>query len=255
VQILIPLGFNLGIFLLLHFVIGKYPPRLPASKNSRREILEALGLWLIVAIAVTVALILVPESELADPSFQTVLLTNLALLPFWVLIPLVFVLRVNRWSLRDAGFRKPISPPVLIFAVLAWGLIGVLQFIDPEFSPLPAWLVAMSLYQPAFTEEFLFRGVVQGKLERALGQNKAWFYSGILFGLMHASTNFFGQQWYRHGESTVNAIFLLVLQTIAGWVFGIMYTKSRSLLPSFLAHYFADGRLASILYYISAAIS
>jgi hypothetical protein len=87
-QILIPLGFNLGIFLLLHFVIGKYAPRLPASKDSKREILEALGLWLLVAIAVTVALTLVPESELADPSFQTVLLINLALLPFWILIPL-----------------------------------------------------------------------------------------------------------------------------------------------------------------------
>ena len=87
-QILIPLGFNLGIFLLLHFVIGRYPPRLPASKKPRREILEALGLWLIVVIAVNVALFLSPESELADPSFQTVLLTNLALLPFWVLIPL-----------------------------------------------------------------------------------------------------------------------------------------------------------------------
>jgi membrane protease YdiL (CAAX protease family) len=70
---------------------------------------------------------------------------------------------------------------------------------------------------------------------------------------MHASVNFFGQQWYRHGESVINAVILLLLQTLAGWVFGIMYMKSRSLLPSFMAHYFADGRLASILYYIAAA--
>jgi membrane protease YdiL (CAAX protease family) len=95
--------------------------------------------------------------------------------------------------------------------------------------------------------------VIQGKLERALGQNKAWFYSGILFGLIHASVNFLGQQWYRHGECAINAVILLLLQTVAGWVFGIIYMKSRSLLPSFLAHYFADGRLASIFYYIAAA--
>jgi membrane protease YdiL (CAAX protease family) len=108
----------------------------------------------------------------------------------------------------------------------------------------------ISLYQPAITEEFLFRGVIQGKLERALGQNKAWFYSGILFGLMHASLNFFGRQWYLHGESALNAVVLLLVQTIAGWSFGIMYMKSRSLWPSTIAHFLTDGRLASILFYL-----
>jgi membrane protease YdiL (CAAX protease family) len=134
-------------------------------------------------------------------------------------------------------------------------LIGVLQFIDPGFESMPSWLVMMSLYQPAFTEEFLFRGVIQGKLERALGQNKAWFYSGILFGLMHTSVNFFGQQWYRHGEEVLNALVLLVIQTIAGWSFGIMYMKSRSLWPSAIAHFLTDGRLASILSFIMSAIA
>ncbi len=163
-QILIPLGFNLGIFLLLHFVIGKYPTALPISKNPRREILEALGLWLMLAIAVTVALLIIPEGDLIDPSFQTVLLSSLALLPFWIAIPLVVVLRVNHRSSKDIGFRKPISRSVMIFVIVAWSLIGFLQFIDPEFSPLPVWLVVMSLYQPAFIEEFFFRGVIQGKL-------------------------------------------------------------------------------------------
>jgi membrane protease YdiL (CAAX protease family) len=143
---------------------------------------------------------------------------------------------------------------VSIFAIGIMVTISVLQFIDPAFKPLPGWLVIMSLYQPAFTEEFLFRGVIQGKLERALGQNKAWFYSGILFGLMHTSVNFFGQQWYRYGENIANALLLLVIQTIAGWSFGIIYMKSRSLLPSVVAHYLTDGRFASILHYLFSAI-
>ena len=254
-QILIPLGVNLVIFLLLHLVVGKYPAPLPVSKNRRREILEALGLWVVLTVAITITVLIIPKSDLTAPTPQTVLIGNLALTPFWVLIPLFFVLRVNKWTTKDLGFARPISRSVMVFSFLVFIVIGVFQYIAPGFNPLPVWLVLMSIYAPAFTEEFFFRGVIQGKLERALGQNKAWFYSGILFGLMHTSVNFFGQQWYKHGENILAAVFLLVLQTVAGWVFGIMYMKTRSLLPSYLAHYFADGRLASIIYYFGSALS
>jgi membrane protease YdiL (CAAX protease family) len=94
----------------------------------------------------------------------------------------------------------------------------------------------------AFVEEFFFRAIIQGKLERALGQNKAWFYSGILFGLAHLVTNF----WVM-GLDIVPGILELVGQIIAGWTFGIIYMKTRSLLPSFIAHYITDFRLGSII--------
>lgn len=249
-NILIQVGINLGIFLLLRFVVGKYPAQLPESKDRRREILESIGLWAAVSIALTLAVFIIPENELNNPTPQVVLKTNLLLSPFWVLIPLFVVVKINKWGMEDLGFTKPRSRSVTIFAIAIMVLLGLLQFIDPGFRPMPSWLVMMSLYQPAFTEEFLFRGVIQGKLERALGQNKAWFYSGIMFGLMHASVNFFGQQWYLHGESILNAVVLLLVQTIAGWSFGIMYMKSRSLLPSAIAHFLTDGRLASILSFI-----
>jgi membrane protease YdiL (CAAX protease family) len=251
----IQMGLTLGIFLLLHFVIGKYPTPLPRSIDRKREIWEALTLWGILVIAITIAALIIPQSEFLNPTFSVVGITNLILFPFWILIPLFVVLRVNKWILRDLGFQMPKSRSVLIFSFLGMAIIGTLALIEPDFEPLPAWLVLMSLYQPAFTEEFFFRGVIQGKLERALGGNKTWFFSGILFGLMHTSVNFFGQQWYRHGENMTNALILLGIQTLFGWIFGIMYMKSRSLLPSYIAHYLVDGRLASIVYYVSAAIS
>lgn len=254
-QILMLMGINLGIFLLLHFVIGRYPDPLPRSPDRRREILEAIGLWVIVVVAVTIAVLLIPDRELTNPSFGVVFKSNLLLSPFWIVFPLVVVLFRNKWSLMDLGFSRPRSMSVTIFAISIMVALGILQFIDPGFEPMPGWLAIMSVYQPAFTEEFLFRGVIQGKLERALGQNRAWFYSGILFGLMHTSVNFFGQQWYEHGENILNALLLLVIQTIAGWSFGIMYTKSRSLLPSVVAHYLTDGRFASMLYYFASALS
>ncbi len=256
VNILIPLGFNIVLFILLRFVIGKFPAPLPESKDRNREIWEALGLWAILLIAVTIAVFTVPESELVAPSFTGVVKINLVLSPFWILIPLFVVLQVNKWTSKDLGFTMPRSRSVTIFTLMVFGFSGIFPLFNSSgFKPLPVWLVLMSLYQPAFTEEFFFRGVIQGKFERALGQNKAWFYSGILFGLLHAAPNFIGQQWYAHGESIVNALVLLVLQIIAGWIFGIIYMKSRSLLPSILGHYLTDGRLASIIYYVASGIS
>ena len=162
---------------------------------------------------------------------------------------------MNKWTAKDLGFSMPGSRSVTIFSIGVMALIGVVGFFEPGFKPLTAWFVLMSLYQPAFTEEFFFRGVIQGKLERALGQNKAWFFSGILFGLMHTSVNLFGQQWYRYGENMINALVLLLIQTLFVWIFGTMYMKSRSLLPSYVAHYLIDGRSASIIYYVTSAIS
>ena len=103
-------------------------------------------------------------------------------------------------------------------------------------------LVLFHLYQTAFIEEFFFRGIIQGKLERALGQNKAWFYSGILFGLAHFFVNFFVT-----GLDLVPGLFMLTKQIIFGWIFGIIYMKTRSLWPSMIGHFLIDGRLASII--------
>jgi membrane protease YdiL (CAAX protease family) len=251
----IQMGLTLGAFLLLHFVIGSYSHQLPRSENRRREIWEALALWAALVIAITIAVVIIPQSQFIKPTFSVVVLTNLALSPFWILIPLIVVFRMNKWTVKDLGFRRPKSRLVLIFSIGVMALIGIPVLFEPDFKPLPLWILLMSLYQPAFTEEFFFRGVIQNKLERALGQNKAWLYSGILFGLMHASVNFFGQQWYRHGENITNALILLGVQILFGWIFGIIYMKSRSLLPGYIAHYFLDGRLASIIFYLGAAFS
>jgi membrane protease YdiL (CAAX protease family) len=49
------------------------------------------------------------------------------------------------------------------------------------------------------------------------------------------------------GLDIVPGILELVGQIIAGWTFGIIYMKTRSLLPSFIAHYITDFRLGSII--------
>jgi membrane protease YdiL (CAAX protease family) len=234
--------------LLLHFVIGKYPEPLPRSENPKKEVWEAIGFTALVSIAVTVLLLIVPEEALINKTPRWEFLGSLALSPFIFVIPLLYVLRVDKWTSKDLGFTKPRSWAVLIFALLLFGYAGTRSlFTDPSRVPLSLPLILIALFQPALTEELLFRGIIQRKLERALGQNKAWIYSGILFGLVHVAPNLMGAQWYDYGQDIGNMIGLLIQQIIVGWIFGIIYMKSRSLLPSFLAHFFTDWRLGSII--------
>jgi len=213
-----------------------------------REILEVLGLWGLLVAATTVALFTVPTEEITNPTVGVGIVMNLLLSPFWVFIPLFVVLRLNKWSWREIGFAKPRSVVVTVFALLLFGWAGMDSiWTDPSREPLSAGLILLALYQPGFTEELLFRGIIQGKLERAVGQGRALVFTAVLFGLAHTMVNFFGAQWYAHGQSIGNSIGLLVVQTLAGLIFGLIYMKSRSIFPSMAAHFFTDWRLGSIV--------
>lgn len=243
--------FLIGVFivsvLLLHYKLAPYPTSFPRSEDRRREILEALAFWGIQVVYVILFIYMVPPSALTNVTPRLGLIRSLLGLIPEVLVPVSYVLLIQKWTLKDLGFAKPKAPYITLFALILFGVGGgVLPLLDSSFEALPKWLVVYSLYQPAFFEELFFRGVLQGKLERALGQNRAWILSGILFGLAHLSINLFGPLW---SGSVVTAAFLLMKQVISGWIFGLIYMKTRSLLPSMVVHFLADGRLASLIYY------
>jgi len=233
----------IGSVLLLHYKLAPYPEPLPRSENAWREFLEALVFWAIQVVFVLLFMYMIPPSALTNVTPRLALTRSLLGLIPEVVIPLLFVIRMKRWTLKDLGFAWPKAPYVALFGVGG----GVLPLLGESFTPLPLWLVAYSLYQPAFFEELFFRGILQGKLERAVGQNRAWILNGVLFGLAHLSVNLIGPLW----TGSIPAAFLLLLkQTISGWIFGLIYMKTRSLLSSMVAHFVADGRLATILYLI-----
>jgi len=231
----------LVIFFILHRWIGKYPTPLPLSKDRRREILETIALWVFSVVVATMFLLSRTPDELAAPSNELWGLMSLVASVPNIVVPLLFVLLVKKWTAKDLGFSMPSARAVTIFAIAVFAFFGIIPiFLGQE--PLPVSNLLFSLYVTAFVEEFFFRAIIQGKLERALGQNKAWFYSGILFGLAHVVTNSFVR-----GLDIGPGAFMLIGQIIVGWIFGIIYMKTRSLLPSFVAHYVTDFRLGSII--------
>ncbi len=233
----------------MHFWIGSYPKPFPSSADKKREIIEVLLMWAFALVALMIFMSTLDPEDMQGVPSGSLMIANVAYLiaPF-VLVPLAYVVYVQKWTLADLGFGKPRSWPMILFAVILFGVLAALSGIE---EPLPWSLLGFAVYQPAFTEEFFFRVILQGKLERAIGQKWAWFYGGILFGLIHLPLDFFGPQFYAHGENFMASFITLLGQITAGWIFGIIYSKTRSILPGMFAHYITDGRLASIILHLT----
>jgi membrane protease YdiL (CAAX protease family) len=238
------IALPLGIVALLHFKLGKYPQPLPLEGNKLKGIWETLLIWILSFIVLTAIVFSSLAEKMADPTpgilLQFILITAVP----YILIPVLYLRLVKKWTLQDFGFRKPVpnSRVIIIFGVILFAIAGSLPLFNSDYAPMPVLMVIFALWQPAFIEEFFFRGIIQGRLERVIGQNKAWIYGGILFGLVHLLFNFIVS-----GLDLVSGIFLFIGQIIGGWIFGIIYMKTRSLWPGMFAHFITDSRLASII--------
>ena len=242
--LLIENAFPLGMVALLHFKIGNYPQPLPLEGNKRKGIWETLIIWALLITVINMIIFSDLAEKMANPTPGTLLQFILITAVPYILIPVLYLRLVKKWTLQDFGFRKPVpnSRVVIIFGVILFAIAGSLPLFNSDYSPMPVLMVIFALWQPAFIEEFFFRGIIQGRLERVIGQNKAWIYGGILFGLAHFIFNFVVS-----GLDLVSGIFLFIGQIIGGWIFGIIYMKTRSLWPGMIAHFLTDGRLASII--------
>ncbi|MBN2430909.1 MAG: CPBP family intramembrane metalloprotease [Acidobacteria bacterium] len=228
---------------LLHRAIGRYPTPLPRCDEPGRTIRHVLLLWGL-ALAVPVLRIF-----MLDPWLQEVLTDRtwreLVQVPWLTLtylaLPLLVVLRLERWTRHDLGLTwRTQSWGVALFA-LGFGLTsGVVPFATGQavigVEALPAGTLLLLLYNNDFLEEFFHRGVIQSLLERAIGQKRAVLWGGILFGLTHVVFDI-----TRLGETGVAFVCSAVLlQTMAGWFLGIVYMKTRSLWPGVVCHYLAN---------------
>jgi membrane protease YdiL (CAAX protease family) len=130
----------------------------------------------------------------------------------------------------------------VVFSVVTGAVIGVLdRGIGSYPPPLPRsrdprmeirevlllWLVAVAV-------PILRLYAITPWLERALGQGRAVVWGGILFGLTHVA---FDISRLMASEGGLAVCLAVLLQTMAGWFFGIIYVKTRSLWPGIACHY------------------
>jgi membrane protease YdiL (CAAX protease family) len=234
---------------LLHSTIGRYPRPLPRSETPSREIRWVLILWCVAVIASALRMTLLSpwlEEAVTDRTLRELIQVPL-LSALYLALPLFIVLKLDRWTLKDLGLTwKTYSPGVAAFAV-GFGLAsGAVAFATDQAvvgieAPAAGALVLL-VYNNSFLEEFYHRGVIQSKLERAVGQRNAVLWGGILFGATHVVLDITELA----GTGVMFVFFAVLLQTMAGWFFGIVYMKTRSLWPGVVCHYLANW-LPSIL--------
>jgi len=85
----------------------------------------------------------------------------------------------------------------------------------------------LSIVLVAPAEEFLFRGVIQGRLRRSLGPVGAVVGSSLLFGSLHLG-NYTGE--------TAAVVAGAVLIACVGTVFGTLYERTQNLVVPIVAH-------------------
>ena len=217
----------LFFFLLFVFnLLGKNPEPLPCSENPRQEKIEA-GIFFLIAIFFFFLDIYILSPLVYSLYFQLGISTILLLL-----IPLLFIHYRDNWTIKDYGINSKIRNWwIVFFSILIFLYMGCLNTLTEDIS---WYLLILYLYSNVFLEEFLFRGVIQSKLERALGQNKSIFYQGILFMLIHTPKYIF--------ELTVDGNYLWFilkfgLQLFNGIYFGLIYMKTRNIWISVICHY------------------
>lgn len=204
---------------------GSYSPPLAPSRRPVREYLE---------VAVIAAGLLIVRHVKFELFWLSGWLS--AYLIFGLLAAPVLELVVRRRSLSLIGFRFPTNRRVLAIVAGIFGLYLASRLLEPlalgeayQFE----WrgFISTCLIFP-FLEEVLFRGMIQTRLESALGAVRSWIVSGLMFGVYHLYLHYL----VPGRAPTAEDLLGLVYMTAFGMLLGVVFAKTRSLLPSFLIH-------------------
>ena len=148
-----------------------------------------------------------------------------------------FTLKQKKKNLKPATIG---AIAIVVLSTIIWYLFGKSKF-DLE-------TLAFQISLPGIDEEIMFRGILLGLLATSLKDkfsifgNPSILFTSILFGFMHALT--FSKNYDIDFES------IYFLQTsLAGYVWGWITIKSRSLLLAILSHNFSNffGTLSTMI--------
>ena len=138
-------------------------------------------------------------------------------------------------SLRELGYAAigvvaAIGAAVVLSVILTTlellpsSVIGETAAMDPTFL---LGLAALSIVVVAPVEEFLFRGVIQGRLRDRFGPVPAIAGASLLFGSLHLAN-------YSGNPVAIVAGALMI--AVVGSIFGILYERSGNLAVPVLVH-------------------
>lgn len=232
-----------GLFALMmvfHKKLGEYPEPLPKVENRKREIWQIVVTYIIYMISLSYVIFGVFRNDLYYPAIPLGSFDLNYHLILVIVMPIIVEIVINKRRPKDMGLRKSWNPVPGIVCILFGVLWGAIPAFMGGTEPLTPFEVIYYLITPAFSEEWFYRGFIQQKLERVTSQTKSWIIGGLLFGALHIPTDFFGPIWYNNGQSIFNSTISLINQILTGCIWGILFIKTRNLLPCIASHYFIN---------------
>lgn len=245
---LIIIGIVLVIILILILkLFGNYPEPLPSIKDQREEIRDVIIIWVLFTIFLVIFIFVLRILFPISPG--DIYLLSLSVLTFgFFLTQLWYLLRKDKINRRELGLIKKVeSLPVAFFGIAGYVIIGILSFFLLDTMEVGLIYLIILLYSNAFLEEFIFRGVIQTKLERATDQKKAIMYQGIIFVLIHIPYDIL---LYSILGDLVYVVLLFILQFIHGLIYGIIFMKTRNLWVSVVCHFLTNWTGATIVLFL-----
>ncbi len=226
-------------------------------------ILALIGIFFLYQIVGGGITLLLFGLDFTDDNVQAIRLATMLGQIIFLLIPTLILIRFQAKNIFKFVRMKPISFAEVFFITV--GVIAAQQFLQgylvlQDMIPLPEdikpFIESMresieQMYQtlvmvqtvpellfvifvvalvPAFSEEFLFRGLVQRNFEYSFGLAGGAVVAGIIFALYHLNP------------------FTLVPLMVLGIVFGLLVYKTGSILAAILAH-FVNNLVAVISVY------
>ncbi|MBY9018863.1 MAG: CPBP family intramembrane metalloprotease [Candidatus Lokiarchaeota archaeon] len=108
-------------------------------------------------------------------------------------------------------------------------------FGEPSLYPLElGWFLFVLMLIPGIWEEVAFRGVLFQLNMRKYSLKTTLILTSLLFGAAHFLN-------LMRGQSLITTILQVIFATFLGFLFGYMYLKTNSLLPSIITHYLIDS--------------
>ena len=158
-----------------------------------------------------------------------------ALVAAYFLAPLTAHVLIRKRPLGELGISRILQWKATIILV-AWTMIylglsvgaryyaGILSF--PLLSRIPYLIVGL------LGEELLFRGFIQTRLETVHGISRGWLYAAPWWGFIHI--------WNFFTLGLFEAVLGVIVITFLGFLYGVTYAKSRSLLSTWPVHVIYD---------------
>lgn len=155
-------------------------------------------------------------------------------------VPIGVVLLALSVPLRGLGFghfRRGSAATAVIWLLVPVSVTVALLFNGALTAPAAGALLLNNLLNNGFSEEFLFRGVIFGRLRAVMSDNKALLLQAVLFGVWHFGTDYVGNG----GNLGGMALEMVTVQMVIGLAMGYLTLRTGNIAISSAAHMFLDA--------------